>query len=132
MTSTDSVLHDESNPLLVNLGTSDVAADKLGSVYVACFNVSTVDKDGTPLSVYSVGDGPNSTALYDPRPPGDASYDLKITLSDVIFMVNYLFYIRPLPGPAYSDCNCSGSITLSDVIYLVNYIFKSGPLPCEF
>src|SRR5574341_329096 len=134
-TSTDLVLHDENNPILANLGASDVAADKMGSVYVACFNSSTVDKirtDGAPLAVFPVGEGPSSLALYDPRPAGDANYDLKITLSDVIFMVNYFFYARPLPGPAYSDCNCSGSVTLGDIIYLVNYIFKSGPLPCEF
>jgi len=135
-TSTDSVLHNQDNPILVNLGASDIGADKLGSVYVACFNASTVDQigtDGTPLGSYQVGDGPGSLAIYDPRPNGDASGDMLISLDDIIAQIIYLFKGIPISGsPAYADCNCSGSLTLSDVIYLVNYIFKSGPLPCVF
>jgi len=136
LTSADSVLHDESNPILVNLGASDVATDKSGSVYVACFNASTVDKietNGTPLASYQVGDGPGSLSIYDPRPNGDATGDKLISLADIIGLVNYLFKGMPISGsPAYGDCNCDGKLSLADAIYLVNYIFKSGPLPCEF
>jgi hypothetical protein len=132
----DSVLHDANNPILVNLGASDVAVDKSGNVYVACFSASTVDKilpDGSPLDTFLVGDGPVSLAIYDPRPNGDATGDLNLSLGDIIGTVNYLFRGMSIPdSPAYADCNCDGKVSLADAIWLVNYIFKSGPLPCEF
>lgn len=63
-------------------------------------------------------------------PPGDAACNGGITLSDVIFLVNYIFKQGPLPCcKVLGDANCSGGITLSDIIFLVNYIFKGGPLP---
>ena len=63
---------------------------------------------------------------------GDANRDRLITLSDVIFLVNYIFKggLYPYPFQA-GDPNCSDSITLADVIYLVNYLLKSGPAPCS-
>jgi hypothetical protein len=132
----DSVLHDAGNPILVNLGASDVAVDRIGNVYVACFSASTVDKiqpDGTSLDTFLVGDGPLSLAIYDPRPNGDATGDLNLSLADIIGVVNYLFKGMPIPdSPAYADCNCDGKVSLSDAIWLVNYIFRSGSLPCEF
>lgn len=135
-TKSDSVLHDSNNPISVNLGASDVAIDRLNQGYVACFSASTVDKidtDGNLLDTYLVGDGPLSLALYDPRPNGDANGNFKISLADVILLINYIFKGMSIPGsPAYGDCNCSGSISLADIIWLVNYIFKSGALPCEF
>jgi len=59
--------------------------------------------------------------------PGDANGDGSITVSDVIYVVNYLFKNGPDPWFNYSDANGDGSITVSDVIYLVNYLFKNGP-----
>lgn len=135
-TLTDSILRDANNPILVDLGASDVAVDKLGPAFVSCFNASTVNKislDGAILSTFLVGDGPNSLAVYDPRPNGDANGDNRLSLADIITLVNYIFRGTQIPGsPAYGDTNCDGKITLGDIIWLVNYLFKSGPLPCEF
>lgn len=132
----DSVLHDDSNPIPVSLGASDVAVDKLGPVYVACFSASTVDKidyQGNPSDTFLVGDGPLSLDVYDPRPNGDATGDNNLTLADIIAIVNYIFKGGSIAGSiAYAECNCDGRITLADAIWLVNYVFKSGPLPCEF
>ncbi len=63
---------------------------------------------------------------------GDANGDQKITVSDVIYLINYLFKGGPAPIPEVSvgDVNCDGKITVSDVIYLINYLFKGGPSPC--
>ncbi len=131
-----SVLHDDSNPILVNLGASDVAVDKLSSAYVSCFSASTVDRvdyEGNSSDTFLVGDGPLSAAIYDPRPNGDATGDNNLTLPDIIAIVNYIFKGGQITGSiGYAECNCDGKITLSDVIQLVNYVFKSGPLPCEF
>jgi hypothetical protein len=58
---------------------------------------------------------------------GDANGDRKVTLGDVIFLVNYIFN-KPgdwTPVPIESgDPNCDNQILLTDVIQLVNYIFN--------
>ncbi len=62
---------------------------------------------------------------------GDANGDGKTTVSDVVFLVNYLFKGGPVPVPLESgDANCDTKVTVSDVVYLVNYLFKGGPPPC--
>ena len=63
---------------------------------------------------------------------GDGNADGKITISDVIYIVNYLFKGGPEPIPEVSvgDANCDDKVTVSDVIYLINYLFKGGPAPC--
>ncbi len=62
--------------------------------------------------------------------PGDANRDGQITVSDVIFLINYFFKSGFSPIPLIAgDANCDGEVTVSDVIYLINYLFKSGPPP---
>lgn len=62
---------------------------------------------------------------------GDANGDGKTTVSDVVFLVNYLFKGGPAPVPLESgNANCDTKVTVSDVVYLVNYLFKGGPPPC--
>ena len=69
---------------------------------------------------------------------GDVNRDTKITLIDIIFLVNYIFKSGPNSDPpALSNLNCdkkgdgTDNINLQDIIYLVNYIFDSGPHPCS-
>ena len=62
---------------------------------------------------------------------GDANGDHKVTVSDAVYLVNYLFKGGQTPIPIQSgDANCDGKVTVSDVVYLVNYLFKGGPPPC--
>ncbi|MCJ7458213.1 MAG: SBBP repeat-containing protein [candidate division Zixibacteria bacterium] len=61
---------------------------------------------------------------------GDANADGQLTVSDVIYLVNYLFKGGSEPAPFEAgDVNCDAAITVSDVVYLVNYLFKGGPPP---
>jgi hypothetical protein len=61
---------------------------------------------------------------------GDANNDEKVTVSDVVYLINYLFKGGPTPNPLQSgDANCDGQVTVSDVVYLINYLFKGGPPP---
>ncbi len=61
---------------------------------------------------------------------GDCNRDEKITVSDVVFLINYLFKGGPTPDPLLAgDANCDEQVTVSDVVYLINYLFKSGPQP---
>ena len=63
--------------------------------------------------------------------PGDANNDGKINITDVIYLVNYLFKGGYAPYPSIrGDANCDGYVTVADVVYLINYLFKGGPPPC--
>jgi len=63
---------------------------------------------------------------------GDANGDNKVSVTDVVYLINYLFKGGPLPVRSYTaDNNCDGKINVSDVIYLINYLFKGGPPPCS-
>ena len=70
-------------------------------------------------------------AIFKKVKPGDANVDGKVTVSDVVFLVNYLFKGGPEPWLMYSDANGDSKVTVSDVVYLVNYLFKGGP-PAQF
>ena len=75
-------------------------------------------------------DGPIFRTIKYPFMRGDANGDKKLTVSDVIYMINYLFKGGPEPVPIQSaDCNCDTKVTVSDVVYLINYLFKGGPAP---
>jgi len=63
---------------------------------------------------------------------GDPNSDGKKTVSDVIYLINYLFKGGPAPDPvSLGDANCDDKVTVSDVIYLINYLFKGGDPPCS-
>lgn len=61
---------------------------------------------------------------------GDVNCDRKVTVSDVVYIINYLFRGGSAPcGIGAGDVNCDGKLTVSDVVYLINYLFKGGPKP---
>jgi hypothetical protein len=63
---------------------------------------------------------------------GDDNGDGKITVSDVVYEINFLFKGGPAPVPYKAgDVNCDGKETVSDVVYKINYLFKGGPKPCK-
>jgi len=63
---------------------------------------------------------------------GDANGDGAITLSDVVFLINYLYKAGPAPNPWQAgDINTDSQINLGDVVYLIDYLYKAGPPPLE-
>jgi len=61
---------------------------------------------------------------------GDANGDGEISVSDVVYCINYLFKGGPTPDPIQSaDANYDGDVSVSDVVYTINYLFKGGPAP---
>lgn len=63
---------------------------------------------------------------------GDANGDGNVTISDVVYLVNYLYKSGSPPLPLEcGDVNGDDSVDLSDVVYLINYLFKGGPPPSE-
>ncbi len=62
--------------------------------------------------------------------PGDVNDDGRVTVADVVFLINYLFKNGPSPKILESaDVNLDGNVSVSDVIYLISYLFKNGPCP---
>ncbi|MCC6962076.1 MAG: dockerin type I repeat-containing protein [candidate division Zixibacteria bacterium] len=66
--------------------------------------------------------------------PGDADGSGMITISDAVYLINYIFAGGAAPTPyklcsGDADCNCL--VTISDAVYLINYIFAGGPAPCD-
>ncbi len=62
---------------------------------------------------------------------GDADGNDVITVSDVVFLIDYVFSGGPAPNPLESaDVDCSGIVSISDAVYLINFIFSGGPVPC--
>jgi hypothetical protein len=63
---------------------------------------------------------------------GDANADGIIDISDVVYLLNYLFIRGPEPIPLEAgDATCDGIVDASDIVYLENYLFIAGPLPCD-
>ncbi|MFH1335971.1 MAG: M14 family zinc carboxypeptidase [Candidatus Zixiibacteriota bacterium] len=63
---------------------------------------------------------------------GDANGDSVITISDVVFLINFLYQGGTMPDPyASGDANNDGIIDLGDLVYLINYLFKGGPSPVK-
>ena len=61
---------------------------------------------------------------------GDANGDGKVSVSDVVYLINYLFKGGPPPIPYEAgEVNCDAKLTVSDVVYMINYLFKGGPPP---
>ncbi len=64
--------------------------------------------------------------------PGDANGDTKILLSDIVYIINFLFKSGPAPSPfCRGDANGVGGIVLTDVVYIINFLFKLGPAPVK-
>ncbi len=62
---------------------------------------------------------------------GDTNSDDKLSLGDIVFLINYLFKFGPAPEHSQSgDANYDGKVSLGDIVYLINYLFKSGSPPC--
>jgi len=59
---------------------------------------------------------------------GDCDGEGQISVSDVVYLINYLFKggSKPVSIKA-ADCNGDGKVSVSDVVYLINYLFKGGP-----
>ena len=72
------------------------------------------------------------TGLYCTARAGDANGDNKLTLPDIIMLVNHVFKGGAKPNPACrGDANNSNTVTLPDIITMVNHVFKGGPAPAK-
>ncbi len=88
-------------------------------LFVLCISDSTAQKADPPPCKHFSGTC------------GDVDNDLKISISDAVFLINFIFAGGPTPPNYWAvDCNLDGKVNISDAVYLVVYIFASGPAPC--
>ena len=58
---------------------------------------------------------------------GDADHSGAIDISDVVFLIAYIFGGGAAPySTTMADADCSGSINISDAVTLISYIFSEG------
>ncbi len=61
---------------------------------------------------------------------GDVNGDRKINISDVVFLINYIFAGGTAPpSMAAADADCNGMVNISDAVRLLNYIFSGAAAP---
>jgi hypothetical protein len=61
---------------------------------------------------------------------GDANGDQVINVTDVIYLMNYLFRHGPSPVSfVCGDANCDDDLGILDVVILINYLYKGGTTP---
>lgn len=76
---------------------------------------------------------PLACAIAQSSDYGDVNDDGSISVSDVVYLINYLFKGGSAPNPTFiGDCNGDDNVSVSDVVYLINYLFKGGPRPQNF
>ena len=62
--------------------------------------------------------------------PGDVDESGNINISDVVFLIAYIFSGGSPPVPlARGDVDCSKRVNISDAVFLISYIFSGGGPP---
>jgi hypothetical protein len=120
-----------------------VQTDTLGNTTPTDYNIVTTGRiipaqSFPPVDTYSVAyalvvsDEENMDKLNDCVDMiicGDANRDKEVTISDVVYIINYLFKGGPEPWLFMCDANANGVATIADVVYLIGYLFKGATPP---
>ncbi len=91
------------------------------------------DPFGAPLTTDQRGvkrpiGGKCDLGAFEVEPVGDANGDGLVDVTDVFYLINYLFAAGPVPK-GRANVNGTGGIEVADVFYLINYLFSGGAAP---
>ena len=133
---TFSNIHSAANPLNGDWGVTTLLAISDSTVVTCNFaddTITEIDSAGTVLARFNVGDGPLAVAKYPEcfAIKGDADNNGLITISDAVFLINYIFTGGSAPAvKGCGDMDCNDIVTISDAVSVINYIFLGGPGSC--
>jgi hypothetical protein len=103
-------------------------------LYVYLFNMNVPYHPDKILwgKLYHDNYNTNNTEFGVIRKKGDFNNNGSPDISDVIFLLNYLFKNGKKPGyPYQADVNCDSRINVSDLIQLYRYLFQNGRPLCS-
>ena len=119
-----------------------VVNDPSAAGHQICIDSCWYPSSGTWMWTYGSGggsfpplwDGPHCFDLYNccegMRGNIDCDPTGEITISDLVYLVAYMFGGGPAPiDMATADFGDDGAADISDLIYLVEYMFRDGPPP---
>ena len=94
-------------------------------------HAGTLSKCEVCHGVIPEGPGPHGiSASACCETPGDANGDLKVNISDAVYLINYVFSGGNPPGCMQEgDANADSRVNVSDAVYLINYVFSGGNAP---
>lgn len=111
----------------------------IGSSCVRAFAFCIGPADATPVCCLTAQDA-NSCKIdatfaqpyfYDCFSCGDVNESGSITVSDAVYIVNYIFGGGPAPGSCVGNANGDCIVSISDAVYIINYVFGGGPAPFD-
>ncbi len=69
---------------------------------------------------------------FQPYLCGDVNGDDNLSVSDAVFIINYIFAGGDTPDPIEAgDVNCDSDVNVSDAVSIINWIFSGGNDPCD-
>ncbi len=91
---------------------------------------------GTDTLLQSVLSSSGDAVVYVcplPTEPGDSNNDGAVDISDLVWIVDFIFTggSAPLPNLLSGDMNCDASVDITDLVWIVDFIFTGGPPGCE-
>lgn len=86
---------------------------------------------GHPSSEYNDRDGTRADMgafFYLQFMCGDFDDNEVVDISDLVYLIDYMFNQGPAPEPLEAaDVNSSGDVDIADLVYLIDYMFTGGP-----
>lgn len=112
---------------------STVASDSIDYVVVSSIIWVPIATDAYRITTLDRAGNEGSYTFILPQVDcGDFDSSRRIDMTDVVYLVNYIFAGGSAPlDPSGGDINCSNRTDIGDAVYMVNYIFAGGPAPCS-
>ena len=107
--------------------------NKKWKVDLGDFNIVEIKVVGIDKS-YNIG----FSTIIKKETCGSLNNDDVVDITDIVYLVDYLFNQGPVPTPGLcvADVDASGRVNNDDLTYLKNYMFNQGPAPeencCEY
>ncbi len=131
-------------PSVANVNQSDVDNDGIGDACDICtdtdgdgfgnpgFPANTCTVDNCPYIANPLQEDGDNNGVGDACGAcGDSDGNGVITISDVVFLIGYIFSGGLPPVPlSTADVDCNTVVNVSDAVYMIAYIFSGGPAPC--